>query len=603
MYILQIIRDIFSLLTKEQRSKMLLLQLFFVFSAIVQVIGVASIAPFIGIISNPDSIHTNKLLKFIYTTLSLSSDKQFIIVFAILSVTMIVLSNAVSALTLWLLLKFSISIGSDLQFKLHSSFLNREYLFHKSTNHTQLIAMISQDTPRLVYMVLQPYLLLCSNVFIACVILLGLVFLNPTIAIASALIIGGAYLITYWLIKKSLLFHGKIITKRYESIQSILSESFVGIKDIKLNTLESKYSNLYKTANYSGLNSSAFIVLAGDIPKFAIEAISFGAILLFAIILLLTKGNDGDVMAILSIYALAGYKLLPTMQQIYKSATNMSGNGSVAAELRTQLAIQTKQPEQKTITPLPHIHQIQLHEICYKYPTANNPVLNGISVDFNIGQLNTIAGPSGSGKSTLADIMLGLLHPLSGSIRIDGIPLTAETMNSYQHSIGYVPQHIFILDDTVIANVAFGIETENIDIEKVTKALEQANAIEFVDKLPLKLNTNLGQDGKLLSGGQRQRIGIARALYRNNKVLILDEPTSALDIESEFELMTLLGKLKREILTVVISHRPAAIKLSDKICIVENGKMLAQGPYAELIKSNAHFQELMDKGFMGQQPA
>jgi len=599
MYIIKIIRNIFKLLSKEQRSKMLLLQVFFVFSAVVQVVGVASIAPFIGIISNPQTIHTNTFLKLLHDFLGAESDQQFIIIFAVLSVSMIFFSNAVSALTLWLLLKFSISIGSELQYKLYSSFLNREYLFHKSTNYTQQISAISQEAPRFVYMVLQPYLLLCSNAFIAIIILLGLLFLSPLIALASAFIIGGAYTITYGLIKKSLVHHGKILTEKYEALQSILSESFIGIKDIKLNTLENKYSNIYKNTNFSGLNSSAFIVLAGDIPKFAIEAISFGAILIFAIILLMTKGNDGSVVAILSIYAIAGYKLLPTMQQIYKSAASMSANGGVAAELKEQLHEYIVKADEVNVQPLQTIKKIELAGICYKYPTANETVLNGINVEFNKGQLNTIAGPSGSGKSTLADIMLGLLQPISGDINIDGERLTKNTLTNYQHSIGYVPQHIFILDDTVIGNVAFGVESANIDIEKVERALIQANAMEFVEKLPLKLNTNLGQDGKLLSGGQRQRIGIARALYRNNKILILDEPTSALDIESEFELMSLLDKLKHDVLTVVISHRPAAIKLSDKICILESGQMLAQGSYSELMRSNKHFQELMEKGFMG----
>lgn len=598
MYILQIIRNIFKLLTKEQRSRMYFLQAFFIFSAIVQVVGVASVAPFIGIISNPETIHTTKPLKLLYDTLALQSDQQFIVAFALLSITMIFISNAISAVTLWLLLKFSINIGSDLQYKLYNNFLNKNYLFHKNTNYTQLISMISQETPRFVYMTLLPYLQLCSNGFIAAVILLGLVALNPLIALASAVIIGGAYLLTYIIIKKSLVSHGKILSEKYEAVQSILSESFIGIKDIKLNALEQKYSSIYKKTNFSGLNSSTYIVLAGDLPRFAIETISFGAILIFAIILLLTKGNDGSVVAILSIYAIAGYKLLPTMQQIYKSAANMSSNGKVVTDIMEQLADHSIPAPSQPYKPLTSVTQIKLEHIEYKYPTSTALVLNKISVEFSKGQLNTIAGPSGSGKSTLADIMLGLLTPMAGKIYVDEEQLSEKNLNNYQHSIGYVPQHIFILDDTVIANVAFGVEKEDINREKVIKALQQANAMEFVDKLPLKLDTNLGQDGKLLSGGQRQRIGIARALYRENQILILDEPTSALDIESEFELMSLLDKLKKDVLTIVISHRPAAIKLSDKICIIEAGNIVAQGSYTELMKSNKEFQVLMDKGFM-----
>jgi len=601
MYILKIIKNIFALLNKEQKTKMFFLQLFFLFSALVQVIGVASIAPFIGIMSNPESIHTNRILNTLYTLSHAQDTQSFIIMFAIGSIVMICTSNLVSAITLWLLLKFSISIGSNLQFVLYNSFLNRDYLFHKSTNYTQQINTISQEAPRFVYMVLQPYLLLCSNAFIAIIILAGLVFLNPLIAIASAFIIGGAYTITYLLIKKSLIAHGKILTEKYESVQSILSESFIGIKDIKLNTLENKYSEIYKKTNYSGLNSSAFIALAGDIPRFAIEAISFGAILLFAIILLLAKGNDGSVVAILSVYAIAGYKLLPTMQQIYKSAANMSANGGVVAELQAQLHEYTVKPNEPHTNPLESVNHIKLNNVCYQYPNAKNLVLKYISIQFRKGQLSTIAGPSGSGKSTLADITLGLLQPNSGTICVDDIHLSEKTINSYQRSIGYVPQHIFILDDTVLANVAFGVEKDNINEERVKNALRQANALEFVEKLPQNLSTRLGQDGKLLSGGQRQRIGIARALYRENKVLILDEPTSALDIESEHDLMVLLNNLKSEILILVISHRPAAIKLSDQISIIENGVLIANGGFEELYNTNQHFKNMIEKGFMQQQ--
>lgn len=595
MYIIQIIRNVFAMLSKEQKSKMLILQIFFLFSAFIQLVGVASLAPFIGILSNPESIHTNRFLNWLYIYTQSSDTQSFIVMFAIGSIGMIFVSNAVSALTLWLLLKFSVSIGSNLQFKLYSSFLKRDYLFHKNTNYTQLISVISQEAQRFVYMVLQPYLLLCSNLFVACLILLGLLAYNPSIALASGIIIGGAYAITYWLIKKSLLMHGKAITKRYEMVHSILSESFIGIKDIKLNSLENQYTAIYKKVNFSGLNSASFLALAGDLPRFAIETISFCAILIFAIVLL-SKGSDQNVVSILSIYAIAGYKLLPTMQQIYKSISSLSANGAVVAELTSQLVNYDTSTETHSFTRMEAISQIKLQNICFQYPTSTEPVLKDVSIEFSKGQLNTIAGPSGSGKSTLADIMLGLLSPSAGEFFVDGELLNRETFRNYQYSIGYVPQHIFILDDSVMANVAFGVEKDNIDIARVSVALKQANAIEFVSRLPGGIHAQLGQDGKLLSGGQRQRIGIARALYRDNRVLILDEPTSALDIESEYEIMNLLNELKNQVLIIVISHRPAAIKLSDKIAILSDGSLIGEGSFNELLETNQHFKVMIEKG-------
>jgi ABC-type multidrug transport system fused ATPase/permease subunit len=597
MYILNIIRSIYAVLSREQKTKMLMLQFFFAFSAIVQVVGVASIAPFIGIISNPETIQSNKVLATIYDAGNFESNNEFILGFALLSIAMIVISNGVSAITLWLQLRFSIYLGSSFQFQLFEKFINRDYLFHKSTNYNRLISIISADAPRFIYMVLQPYLMMCSQAFVAIIILVGLLFLDPLIAIGSAVLIGGAYLGTYWIIKKSLKRHGEIITDRNRLVQAILSESFIGIKDIKLNSLEKKYTENYRTVNQRGLDSSAYIALSGDLPRFAIETISFSAILMFAILLLSSSSNT-NVVSILSIYAIAGYKLLPTMQQIYKSISSISANGGVVLELKSNLDVITEDSAQVRAEPMKDVGAITLHNISYQYPKTNKPALDDVSVSFMQGQLNTIAGPSGSGKSTLADIILGLLPPATGQIKANDTGIQGKLLQAYQATIGYVPQHIFILDDSVIANVAFGVDKHDIDIEQVKQALIHANAMEFVEKLAKGLETGLGQDGKLLSGGQRQRIGIARALYRKNKVLILDEPTSALDIESEHELMSLLNQLKHEVLIIVISHRPAAIKLSDKISVIADGKLIANGDYTQLYAENDYFRSMIEKGFM-----
>jgi ABC-type multidrug transport system fused ATPase/permease subunit len=598
MYILSVIRSIYTVLNREQKTRMLFMQLFFIFSAIIQVVGIASIAPFIGIISSPESIQTNRILAFIYTTGNFESTQSFIIGFAFISIGMIFISNLVSALTMWLQLKFSIYLGSALQYQLYDKSLNRDYLFHKSNNYNQLIATISADAPRFTYMVLQPYLLMCSHIFVAAIILIGLLFLDPLVAIGSAVIVGGAYLSTYWLIKKSLKKHGDIVTERNRAIQALMSESFIGVKDIKLNALEAKYTNNYQKINKRGLDSTAYIALSGDLPRYAIETVSFSAILLFAVILLKNNADGTNVVSMLSIYALAGYKLLPTMQQIYKSISSMSANGGVAIYLKNQLDIPTPVNEPINVKPLNDIQEVALENISYQYPKSNKPALDNVSVKFTKGQLNTIAGPSGSGKSTLADIILGLLPPASGVLFTNGNVAQGKDLHAYQRSIGYVPQQIFILDDDVIANVAFGVNRNEVNREKVIAALAHANAMEFVEKLPKGLETNLGQDGKLLSGGQRQRIGIARALYRDNKILVLDEPTSALDIESEHDLMQLLNRLKDEILIIVISHRPAAIKLSDRIVVVAEGKLIANGDYAELYAHNDYFRMMIEKGFM-----
>ncbi|HEY6527938.1 MAG TPA: ABC transporter ATP-binding protein [Cellvibrionaceae bacterium] len=602
MYIFQAIKRLFIILTKSQRQKLYFLLFFFLLSAVVQVIGVASIAPFVALLSNPEIINTSSLFKLGYQLSGAQNHHEFTIFFAYLSLIMISSSNLVNVLTLLFTFKYSTQVGGEIQNRLYTNFISRPYIFHKTTNYNDVIAIIAWEAPRLVYMVIQPFLQLVANLLIATLIIGGLLYMDPIIALSSASIIGGSYMLTYFFVKKTLIFHGNRITQRNEKVQKILSESFIGLKDIKLNGLEKLYIDRLNIANFKGLDSAATLSTYGDVPKFVIETISFCAILFLAIQLLKQSSTPGDVISILSVYALAGYKLLPTMQQIYKSISAISANGGVIQVLLSELNYEIDEAQTKNTHPIAVIDQIGIQQASYFYPNKDTPALDGISISFQRGELNTIAGPSGSGKSTLADILLGLLHTSKGNLLVNGKDITKDNIADYQSSIGYVPQSIFLLDDSVIGNVAFGVPENDINLERVNHALVQANAMEFVERMPEGIHTQLGQDGKLLSGGQRQRIGIARALYRENSVLILDEPTSALDIQSEFEIMQLLNNLKNEILIIVISHRPAAIKLSDRITILEQGILTASGSYTELVAQNQHFRDLIEKGGMGLPP-
>jgi len=595
MYILNVLLSVFRILDPKSKVKYIWLQLFFLLSSLVQIVGVVSIAPFIGILSNPTVIHTTPILSIIYDYASFSSDTEFIIAFAGLSLILIFIANFIAGVTIWLSFRFSVQVGSDLQNTLFDNLLHREYLFHKMHNDANAIALVNQEAPRFVYMVLRPFLVLTSQLFIVILILIGLLILNPLIAIVAGAIVTGAYLVTYIYLRNSLTEHGKIVSRRNNGVQETLTEAFIGIKDIKLSHSENVYLARFADYNTKGLSSNAFISLAGDLPKLVIESISFGSILLLAVILLMSDSSTSEVMAILSLYAVAGYKLLPSMQQVYKSISEISANGAVVMKLANELEKQTIS-KPVDIQPIEdHANSISTNNVTFKYPNSNHKALTNLSISFQKGTINTIAGPSGSGKSTLADILLGLLIPSEGELLLNNHVIIGDDIYRYQNSIGYVPQHIFLINDTVSANIAFGVNKESIDDKRVDKALSLANAIEFVEKMPDGKNTILGQDGKLLSGGQRQRIGIARALYKHTSILILDEPTSALDINSEHEFMKGLHELKSKLLIILISHRPAAIKLSDNIIIIDSGRISACGSYNDLITNNSDFKKLMKK--------
>jgi ABC-type multidrug transport system fused ATPase/permease subunit len=593
MHILSVIRSAFGILGKVDLKRFGWLQLFYLVSAMIQVFGVASIGPFISILSNPEVIHSNAVLSWIYANCGLTSDRQFMIASACLSMVLIAVSNLFAGLTYWLTYRFSVHIGSKLQNELFGNLLQRPYIFHKMTDHTAAVAIVNQELPRFVFHVLAPMLNMFSQLLVAMVILVGLLVLDPVIAVSAGLLVGGSYLLTYVLLRKALEKRGRITTERNRGTQATLSEAFIGVKEIKLKGIEQSYVDRFEGYNRRGLDAQAFIALAADVPKLVIESISFGAILLLAVYFLSSGQEPAAIVGMLSLYALAGYKLLPTMQQIYGSISNISAHGEVAKVLADEL-LQSVDPSPAGIEPLAaDITTVGLRSVSFSYPGSEEHALNDISVTFSRGTLNTIAGPSGSGKSTLADVVLGLLQPDSGALLMNGKTLGGEDLYAYRASIGYVPQHIFLTNDTVMANVAFGVGPQEIDRERVEQALIMANASAFVGRLPLGVDSVLGQDGKLLSGGQRQRIGIARALYHRAKVLVLDEPTSALDIESEHDLMLLLKSLKRDVLIIIISHRPAAIKMSDNISLVDQGKLIANGTYAELQHGDPAFSKLM----------
>lgn len=594
MYIFNVIKNILAVLDAQTRRKYIGLQFVFLFSAFFQVVGIASIGPFISILSNPDIIHSNELLSYIYQTGGFGSDLQFVFAAAAGSLLLILVSNAVAGTTIWLSFKFSIYLGSRLQQMVYRKFLLEDYMSHKTENYNKKIAVVAQQIPRFVYMVFQPFLLLTSQLFVAVLIMTGLLVLDPLLAIVAGILIGGSYLLTYLILRKKLAHHGSVVSEKNNRVQSIMSESFIGIKDVKLDSMEEKYIDQFNTINVRGLRSQAFIALSGDIPKFIIESISFGAILVLALVLLITQDDIRSVVPVLSLYALAGYKLLPTMQQIYKSVSSLSGHGSVAQIIRKQVDAIVEQPENLPASLRPmDIQRIELSSATFSYNAQSEPAVSNISVSLERGEIYSLVGHSGSGKSTLADIILGLLQLDSGSLVVNGQALSQEDLPSFRRKLGYVAQSIFIVDDTVINNVAFGFSENEIDVDRVNTVLRLANAEEFVEKLPKGIYSNLGQDGKLLSGGQRQRIGIARALYKRTDLLVLDEPTSALDMESEYKLMKTLNELKHDLIILVISHRPASIKMSDKIILMAEGQLEDIGTYDHLISKNIKFREMV----------
>ncbi len=585
------------LLTRAQKRDFILLQGLFLVSAFVEVAGIASIAPFIALLSNPEIIETNAIVNGIYTELAFKTVNEFFLAFAALIMVAISLSNFISGFTMWRLFIFSMKVGSDLQTTIYKNYIHNEFVFFSMHNSSRLISTITQEVPRFVYNVVQPLCELISKLFVVLIILVGLIYIDILMAFLAFSIVGGTYLFIFKILRWRLVAHGNTITVVNDKKIKLLNESLGGIKEVKLLGTEDWYEAQVRDANLTVLRSGAFISLAGDIPRFIVETATFLAILFLALYLLYNSGSPSEVISVLSLYAMAGYKLLPSMQTIYKSFSLIKANGGLVPQLVDEVANSAFAKENKSgvgedsrpIKP----GKIILENVSYRYPEASDDALKNVSLTIEKNTITSFVGSSGAGKSTAVDVILGLLIPDQGELIVGDTVVTKSNVKSWQKHLGYVPQSIFIVDDTITANIAFGIPPETIDIERVKHAAKLANIDAFIEALPEKYDFQVGERGSQLSGGQRQRVGIARALYHNPEIIIFDEATSALDSVTESQIMKEIKKLSSFKTIIMIAHRLSTVINSDKIIYFTNGSIADTGTYKELLAGNKEFASLV----------
>ena len=592
-------KDFFALLTNGQRQSYIGLQLLFLVTAIIQVAGIASIAPFIALISNPDMIHENATLNHIYNLVGAQSVEQFFFFFAFAIMATIVISNSIAAFSTWRLFKFSVRVGASLRERIYTNYIGNDYVFFGKQNSSKLIAKINHEVPRFVYMVMQPLLNLSSQLFVATLILGGLFYIDYILATLCFVLVGGIYFSIFKTLRGRLAGHGDTLTQNNKAVLKLFNESLGGIKEVKLLGSEGWYKEQVKGRIQKSLKSEAFIALSGDLPRFVVESATLVAILGLALYLLTKYGGSSEVISILSLYAMAGYKLLPAMQVIYKSFSQIKANGGIIAELLEE--IERSQPAPDPVPESQADVQLQnlpivLENISFTYPEANRAALQQVNLTIAPNTLTSFVGASGAGKSTAVDIILGLLFSNSGTLRIGDYALTKSNCRTWQKHLGYVPQNIFLIDDTIRANIAFGIPADTIDNQRVLEAAKLANIHDYINSLPDGYDYVAGERGAQLSGGQKQRIGIARALYHNPDILILDEATSALDTVTEGQIMKEVKKLAKKKSVIMIAHRLSTVKNSDKIVFFNDGCVGGEGTFEELLENNEDFAELVKSG-------
>lgn len=578
---------------KKQKLQSVLLCIGLFVGALLELVGVSFITQLVTLISNPEKIHSNEIMQYCYDFFNMTSDRQFFLFVVIALIFVYLIKNLY---LLWInYVQYTFVFNNQLRLsgRLIDCYLKKPYTYHLDNNSAEMVRNVMLDSERFFQMLLSVFLTL-SELLVSALLCVFLLIVDPVITISVVAILAvftGLYLI---------LFKGK--AKKYGKTNQIydgkmhqsINQALGAVKDIKILHREKYFADSFLAYGKKKMTAVRNNNVLGQFPKYLIETVCIGTVLL-VLVFKIYKGEDLNTMIPqLAAFAIAAFKLLPSVSKINNYAnlivflrpsvdliyrdikdTEDMVNYEIADESGNIIEINDDGSQNKDTCYV--ADKISINNIVYRYPHTDRDVLNGISFEIPLGKSIGFIGESGSGKSTLADVILGILTPTSGTVMYGNMDVHKHPLK-WSKKLAYIPQSIFLCDDTIRNNVAFGIDEDKIDDEKVWKALREAQLEQFVKSQPDGLDSMVGERGVRISGGQRQRIGIARALYDNPEILVLDEATSALDTGTESAVMEAIDKLSGTMTLIIIAHRLTTIKNCDYVYKVENGNIYSVDP-------------------------
>ncbi len=588
------LKKLLALLTVYERRQAVLLMAMTLIMALLDVVGVASIMPFMAVLANPDVIRSNSYLAYLYQSLGMNEPQEFLFVMGCAVFGAFIFSISFKALTTYAQLRFTLLREYSVGHRLMEGYLRQPYEWFLNHQSTDMVRMVLSELAQVIHGAMIPMMQFIAQGTVALALLILLLWTNPLLSLVVGGVLGVAYSLIYFLMRGYL---ERIGTERMmannERFQAV-GEAFGGIKDVKVSGLESTFLSRFAGPAGRYAQHQASAAVAALMPRFFMELVAFGGILLVVLYLMRDIGGFQTALPIIGLYVLAGYRLMPALQGAYASLSTLRyASAAIDALHRDLINLSTQTIDSDKSQHMVLKHSIALEKVSYTYPQAAYPALNVLTLRIPVRKIIGLVGATGSGKTTTVDLILGLLSPQHGALTIDEQPITSENVRAWQRVIGYVPQHIYLADDSVAANIAFGVPKEHIDPAAVERASRIANLHQFViSELPEGYDTSVGERGIRLSGGQRQRIGIARALYRNPQVLLLDEATSALDNLTERAVMEAVQTLARDITVILVAHRLSTVRDCDLIYLLDKGTVIEQGNYTELLAQSARFRAL-----------
>lgn len=559
---------IWKILTPLDKSKLGVVSILVVFMTIIESIGVISIMPFLAVLANPESVQSNFLLKKLYNLLQSHDSNQFIVYLGIISLIIVVFSAVLKIITQYALNRFSSLQRHYFSSRLLEIYLKQNYSFFIQRNSADLTKILLNDVDQVVWGVIKPVLAILSYGLIIVAMIFLLIFYDPMMALTTAGVIVSFYTLMFSVVRNTMKKISEEFSmsnkERYQSCQEV----FGGIKDVMINHAHDYYYQRFDRNSRVYARHYASHESLGQIPLHIIETIGYGCLITLAIFLVLQDYSVGTILPVIGLYGVAAYRMLPAAQNIYRAVTTYKFSQHILNGVIHEFELDSNKDNfYKDTKQIGFSSSLELVDVCFEYPNyPDKKILKNISLKVDKNSSLGITGKSGSGKSTLMDIMLGLLQPTSGTLKIDGQVINQENVQSWQSLVSYVPQFIYLADMTIAENIAFGVPKDQIDFEMVKNAAKLAQIDEFITQnLKEDYNTVIGERGILLSGGQRQRLGIARALYKQPQVIFMDEATSALDTETEKAVNEAIQSLNGKMTMVIIAHRESAVEGCDRV--------------------------------------
>ncbi|RLT52660.1 MAG: ABC transporter ATP-binding protein [Chloroflexi bacterium] len=540
---------------------------------VAEIISLGAVVPFIAVLTAPEQVLQNPIASRIAGWAGISAPREMIIPLSVLFCVAAIVAGILRVAQLWFNIRFAQVVGSDLCAEVFRRTLYQPYTFHLNQNTSTILTFVTQKVSA-VASGLQSTLNFSTSVFLGISIVGALLAINAPLALATAILLGFFYFVFARQSGFELRKNGEINARESVHYVKVLQESLGGIRDVLLDNSQEVFLNIFRRSERMARTASSKNYVIGSIPRFVLEPAALLVLVSVAAVLASSGTALATMLPLMGVLVFGAQRLMPTLQQAYQMYAMILNYNEVTREvlvaLRQPLSIAAFSAAPP---PLPFLDEIYLQHLSFRYGEASPLVLDRVDLRISKGSRIGFVGKTGGGKSTTVDLIMGLLLPTGGAIKVDGVELTGDRMRAWQRSVAHVPQSIFLADVSLAENIAFGVPLPSIDLPLVKYAARQAQIDEFIEQQALKYQALVGERGVRLSGGQRQRIGIARALYKRASVLIFDEATSALDSETEQAVMQSIEQLSRELTIILIAHRVTTVERCDSVYEVAGGKI------------------------------